>query len=219
LLAPAARAAEPVSAELLSKPFNENYQPEVEVSGNVIVGIMTAAAAGALAQDLLGVRVLEAAQTTDLCLRATTSDGIYSSRNHYRLPAERTGAVHLPYASSKREILGGYAEAEVAIAANVGDCDSSSSSYYVVGSLDTTQPAATVIYLNSFGATDVFLSLDGSEQPPQACEHISEGRRTTYDFYCTLMPADNSSVTVSIIRERFGREQPGVQFSIIGLSP
>jgi hypothetical protein len=219
LLPLAAGGAELISADLLSDPFFERYQPEVDVSGNVIVGVMTMAAAGALTDDMLGVRLSQMAQATDLCLRATSADGIYTSRNHYRLPADQTGSIHLPYSSSMQEVVAGYGDLDVAIAASVGDCNSSGTDYYVVGSLDAAQSADTVIFLNSFGATDVFVEVDGSDELPEACEPITEGRRTTYDFYCRVVTNAADSVSLNIIRERFGREQPGVRLTLVGLAP
>ncbi|MGI9328833.1 MAG: hypothetical protein ACR2PZ_26695 [Pseudomonadales bacterium] len=219
VLVPAiAGAAEPTSANLLSEPFFESYQPEVNVSGHVIVGVMSASAAKSLAIDRIGVRTTQLSESLDMCLRATSSDGIYSSRNHYQVPAPTSGSVHLPYRSEMTKIINEYQPGDLAISANVGDCDNTSSDYYVVMSVDAIAPAAIHIYLNSFGATDVFYEIDGNEQPPKPCDYVSEGRRTTFDFYCTLTAVEDAGLKVNIIRERFGREQPGVEMNILGIA-
>lgn len=216
LLLAAAHAAEPVSAELLSRPFSETYQPEVEVSGNVIVGVMSAAAQRALADDRLGVRVPEAAAGAEVCVRATSSDGIYSSRNHYRLPAAAGSRAHLPYASGMGDVLGGFAPGELAVSIAAGSCEAAAAEGYLVAGMVDEAPAQPVlVYLNGFGATDVFASL-GGDGPLEACEYITEGRRTTYDFFCTLTPEATSGQSVTIVRERFGREQPSVTIKLLG---
>ena len=70
------------------------------------------------------------------------------------------------------------------------------------------------MYLNSFGATDVFVEIN---EEIEACEYISEGRRTTFDFICPLeISAGSGAVPITIIRERFGREQPSVSLTVIG---
>lgn len=208
VLLPVAKAQQPVSADLLSDPFLESYQPEVSVSGNVIVGVMTTSAAAALAADAISVT---SAAGSRLCLRVASRDGIYTSRNAYSIPADASGAAKLPYASRLSDVVSAFGPDEVAAAATDGDCDNSSNHYYLVAG---AQPGAAVIYVNSFGATDVFTDIDGNIE---ACEFISEGRRTTYDFACRLgeISSDNA-IPVTIIRERFGREQPAVELTILG---
>lgn len=215
LTPPAALAAEAVAAELLSEPFLEVYQPEVQVSGNVIVGLMSVTAQEALARDRLAVRA--AAEGTEVCVRATTNDGIYSSRNHYRLPEASGEVVRLPYRSDRVDVLSGYAEGDIAISVTLGGCDTAASDTYLVASAMDGDPAEPVrLLLNSFGATDVFVAMPGSEALTP-CEYLSEGRRTTYDFVCTLEAgAAALDGTVTIIRERFGREQPAVEFRLAG---
>jgi len=214
LFATTAGAEEPATAELVSDPFLESYQPEVSVSGNVIVGVMTSAASAAIAADRIAVAAAGEAGGT-VCLRAASRDGIYTSRNVYALPATAAGDVRLPYRSRLADVVGGYADDEIALAATAGDCDSGSADYYLLSSTDDDAPSDVVIYLNSFGATDVFFAIgDGDVEP---CDYISEGRRTTFDFICRLGDVDTGAgLPVTIIRERFGREQPPVELRIVG---
>ncbi len=209
-------AEDPVAAELVSDPFVESYQPEVSVSGNVIVGVMTLAATQAILDDEISVNAIAADLPKQLCLKAASRDGIYTSKNVYQLPAAVTGAVRLPYRSKLADVVDDYASDEIALAATAGDCDSGSSDYYLLSSATSQADLDVVIYLNSFGATDVFYQVDADIE---ACDYISEGRRTTYDFICKMSPpASDEGVPVTIIRERFGREQPSVQLRIIGVS-
>ena len=208
ILLPVANAQEPVSAKLLSEPLLESYQPEVSVSGNVIVGVMTASAASALAESAISVY---SAAGSQLCLRVASRDGIYTSKNDYLIPADASGAATLPYDSKHDEIIAAFDDDGVAMAATDGGCDNNSNKYYLVAG---TRPAAAIIYINSFGATDVFTDIDGNVEP---CEFISEGRRTTYDFACRLGEiSSDSAIPVTIIRERYGREQPAIELTILG---
>lgn len=209
-----ASAQDTVSAELVSDPFVENYEPEVSVSGNVVVGIMTTAAAAAITSDQVAVSASAEASGQHICLKAASRDGIYTSRNVYAVPDGAAGNVRLPYRSKLADVVRDYGEHEVALSATVGDCDSGASDYVLLGSTSTGESDAAVMYLNSFGATDVFVEIDGEIEP---CEYISEGRRTTFDFICTLnVSAGDGAVAITIIRERFGREQPSIALRLIG---
>lgn len=216
LLGGAARAAEPVSAELLNDPFLETYQPEVAVSGNVIVGVMSGAAQAALLGDRLLVGIDEALAGKEVCVRTTSNDGVYSSRNLYRLPEEAEQA-HLPYTSGMDDVLSAYATGELAVSISQGSCESATGeAFLVAGSLDDGGPQPVTVFLNGFGATDVFFALDDSDELT-SCEYIEEGRRTTYDFFCTIGEITGAR-PVTIVRERFGREQPEIRFELIGLA-
>lgn len=209
-----ASAQDNLSAELVSDPFVESYEPEVSVSGNVIVGIMTTAVARAIANDQIAVSAIAESGGQQLCLKAASRDGIYTSRNVYAVPNGATGSVRLPYRSKLASIVRDYGEHEIALSATVGECDSGASDYYLLGSEEAGEMESAVIYLNSFGATDVFVEINDAIEP---CEYISEGRRTTFDFICPLeVSAGDGAVPVTIIRERFGREQPSISLRLIG---
>jgi len=208
-------------ASLVSNPFYESYQPEVAVSGNVIVGVMTAAAAHALVDDSLVLTTTASTADKGVCLTAASNDGIYSSRNQYLLPDAASGAVRLPYRSGLADVVQEYA-GQIAVAAESGECNGGGSDYYVLSSINASSGDDIYIYLNSFGATDVFYQLGngGDGIPVEACDYISEGRRTTFDFVCNLGKQPGGEwLDVTIIRERFGREQPPVQLRIAGPAP
>lgn len=212
----AAAAQGPGTASLLSNPFAESYQPEVSVSGNVIVGIMLGAASAAVVEDAIAVNATARRGEGFICLEAASRDGIYTSKNEYQVPSEAAGLVRLPYRSQLGDVLREYASERLALLASAGRCDSGSSDYYLVrpSSLGATEDV--VIFINSFGATDVFYALDG-DADVSACEYISQGRRTTYDFVCRpRISSTAETIDITILRERFGREQPSVGLTIIG---
>ena len=207
-------AQDTVTAELVSDPFIESYEPEVSVSGNVVVGVMTTAVALAVVKDQIAINATAESGERQLCLKAASRDGIYTSRNVYAVPDGAAGNVRLPYRSKLADVVEDYGEHEIALTATTGDCDSGASDYYLLGSAAAGDTDSAVMYLNSFGATDVFVEIGDSIE---TCDYISEGRRTTFDFICPLaVSAGDGAVAVTIIRERFGREQPSVSLRLIG---
>ena len=209
-----ASAQDTVSAELVSDPFVESYEPEVSVSGNVVVGIMTTAVALAIADDQIAINATEESGGQQLCLKAASRDGIYTSRNVYAVPDGAAGNVRLPYDSKLSDIVQNFGEDEIALTATAGDCDSGAMDYYLLGSAAASEADKALMYVNSFGATDVFVEIN---EAIETCKYISEGRRTTFDFICPLdVRAGDGAVPVKIIRERFGREQPSISLRLIG---
>ena len=207
-----AMAQEPVSAVPASDPLLETYQPEVSVSGNVVVGVMSASLANSILSNEISARS-SVTSSDELCLRVASRDGIYTSKNTYTLPESPGGAVHLPYETKLDHVIEEYGMDEIVMAATVGDCDSGSAAYLLLAAVNDDTPSDVAIYVNSFGATDVFFEAGSDAEP---CEYISEGRRTTYDFICRIgQIAGDRNQDVTIIRERFGREQPAVELTIV----
>ncbi|MCP4300057.1 MAG: hypothetical protein GY783_05700 [Gammaproteobacteria bacterium] len=211
-------AQDPASAELITDPFFENVDPEVSVSGNVVVGIMTEAAMLAIKKDQIAINAGADSGGQHLCLKGASRDGIYTSSNVYKLPDDAAGNVHLPYNkhSTEQKVVRSFLEHEIAFSATAGECDSGKTVYYLLGNAAANEVESALMYLNSFGATDVLVEID--DKPAKTCEYISEGRRTTFDFICRLgaLHFGNGAVKVKIIRERFGREQPSISLQLIG---
>lgn len=223
LFLPATAAAEaPDSAKLMTDPLRESVQTEVSVSGNVIVGVMTLAAADAITENQIVVQwaadSADNANTEDkpICLRVASRDGIYTSRNDYAVPNGESRPIHLPYVSNHAQRVKPYVtDHKIALAATKGDCNSGGSKFFLVSRQELTKPSEVVIYLNSFGATDVFYKLGKNDDEP--CEYVTEGRRTTYDYICNLgFVTAGEELQVTISRERFGRGQPSIDIEIVG---
>jgi hypothetical protein len=201
--------------------FVEIYQPDVGVSGNVVAGVMWASAAAALSTDALTIAPRGGVSGGVLCLRAVSRDGIYSSRNEYRLPEAPAGArVQIPYRTRHRDHLGEAGPTGLAIAATQGPCAETAEAYYLAAGPATSPDDRVQIQVNSFGATDVLLSIreDDAWSEPTVCDYLAEGRRTTFDHVCHVEPARvrAGDLTLRILRERYGREQPPVELRLIG---
>ncbi|HRP24332.1 hypothetical protein [Thauera sp.] len=213
-LSGAAAAAPPFEAELVGA-FFETEQVDVAVSGSVVVGVTSTAVQGGSSVDNL--LLLHAAGEPQVCLTMLSRDGVYYSRNTFRLPAAGAGqAVRLPYRSNLRDRLGNYAATDLAMRASAGSCEHGGNLYYVLGAAGGQAPAAIRVFVNSFGATDVFFrsAAPGLEG---ACTPIAEGRRTSFDHWCDIpWPAGGAErVEVGIERERYGREMPAVTLTLV----
>jgi hypothetical protein len=197
--------------------FHEVHEPEVNVSGNVIVGVMTASVARAVLDNALGVRN-PALDGANVCLRVTSRDGAYRSENEYRVSAPADAPVQLPYRSGMKRILTEYAQRPGAIAVSVtrGSCAQSGSANFLVPSQLGRQGAALktgdiTLLINGFDATDVYYHVTG--MPPtelRDCRYIEEGRRTAFNFICeipaALLAAAGPPLRMEIVREVYGRE-------------
>lgn len=213
VVAPAAEPAPPLRAELDGE-FHEVVQEEVSVSGTVVVGV---AAAGALSGPATLAGLLIPTSAPHVCLTLLSRDGVYYSRNTYRIPepANAVGAAFalLPFErTSRRDLIAGYAEGELAVRATAGSCEDSASVYLVAsaeGAFDTVD-----VLINSFGANAVYYrTADGVEFD---CSEFTEGRRTSFDYRCEvgagLLGAGRQTLVIE--RERYGRPLGAVEIQL-----
>jgi|GEM_PF-811819 hypothetical protein len=206
------QAAGPIDARLAGD-LVEHHAPEVAVSGNVIVGVMAASASRALAQDLLAIRAPDSGSTT-ICLKVTSRDGTYTSRNEYSSDSA-PAVLRLPYRSRLEEVLEQYTgkPGHIAITASRGNCvQSAPADYYLPSVVDAKtgelDSAPLSIFINGFDATDVYYRIAGANEISD-CHYIEEGRHTAYNFSCEIaeVPGGTSlPLTVEIMREVYGRE-------------
>lgn len=199
-----------------NKKFNEVHEPEVNVSGNVIMGVMWASAHGALSEDSLGI---QPAATGDkkICLKVTSRDGAYTSKNEYSLKVTAQRPIYLPYKSDIPDIIEGYEEDQgaIAVSATIGDCNQSAQTeYYLPAKLDKDNAKLATgklsIYINGFDATDVFYHIAGSDSDQLIdCNYIEKGRHTAYNFSCDIADEQltrQGPMEIKILREVYGRE-------------
>lgn len=216
LAASHATAAPPPRASLTGS-FHEAVQEEVAVSGSVVVGV---ASASALSGEAALAGLMVPASADAICLTLLSRDGVYYSRNSYDVRAGAGGMVVLPYDdfTRERERIRLYPEGDLAVRAMPGSCEESLAVYLVPTS---GNPADTVdVLVNAFGANDVyFRGPDGAETD---CEEFTEGRRTSYDYRCSiplgLLGAGRKQVVIE--RERYGRPLGAVTIELqLGANP
>ena len=200
-------------------------RPEVNVSGNVIVGVMSTSMFGALTENTIGIQS-SITGNKKICLKVTSRDGSYMSQNELSVDVTAPTIIYLPYESNMRDIVKSYAETPgaIAVSATNGDCDhSATADFYLPAKLD--QENATLkthnlsIYINGFDATDVFYHIAGTDPDiTYDCHYIEEGRHTAYNFSCEIageLLAESSLRDIQILREVYGRELKPVTIRLL----
>lgn len=227
--------AELVDATLVAssekQPLLEKYDPEVKVSGNVVVGVMIASAYNGLSENQLAISPGETLQESKVCLQITSRDGAYTSRNNYTVAlANSEDSVKLPYESQYPNILAEYKEeGGLAVTATSGSCKQSGRDTYYLPHLWETQdlqrtskPWSASIYINGFEATDVYYTFEKGKGEPRDCTYIEEGRHTVFNFICEVHVADipkkvGSPLKLNILREVYGRELEPITIKVLAV--
>jgi len=213
LVSAQAYSATPLRAELAGD-FHETVQEDVAVSGSVVVGV---AATSALSGEATLAGLVIPASEDSICLTVLSRDGVYFSRNTYRMPdgamAGGGTLVVLPFDGTKeRDLISHYPLGDLAVRASPVGCEQSSGTYLVAtngSEFDTID-----VLVNAFGANAVYYrTADGAEAD---CDEFTEGRRTSYDYRCTI-PVDvlgTGHRQLTIERERYGRPLGKVQIEL-----
>jgi len=198
-----------------NKVFHEVHEPEVNVSGNVVVGVMSTSAGDALRKDALGIQPSETGDKK-ICLKVTSRDGAYMSQNEYSVNVTALKPIYLPYQSDMEKIIKGYEQqGAIAVSATIGDCEhSAKADFYLPAKLDKGNAQLNTgnlsIYINGFDATDVFYHIAGSDSDQLIdCNYIEEGRHTAYNFSCEITGEQLDKpgpLEIKILREVYGRE-------------
>jgi hypothetical protein len=228
VLAGVANSADFITADLADgSTFHEVHEPEVNVSGNIIVGVMSTTALEGLRKDTIGIQALDI-DTDTVCLRVTSRDGSYLSQNEYTVDVSKPSVVNLPYHTGMPDIIRHYTTdmGTIAVTATTGPCArAATAAYYLPTRLDrdkgTLDTGNVSIYINGFDATDVFFQFtDGDDDEFFDCEYIEEGRHTAYNFSCQV-PSErlsaSSTRTLEISREVYGRELEPVSIKLLSI--
>ena len=203
--------------------FDEHYSSEVPVSGNIIAGVMLVSTAKATARGF-SPHILVPGQIADdeiVCLSVVSQDGVYSSRNSYRVPAAtESSLIPADYTKSLyKELLDDQAEA-FAVKAMLGACGQNGNAPYRVASAgpQASDYDSLLLLIDSLGATDVIAAARTPDRKiiKGQCEEIIGQRKTGYDFTCRLPGAAlaEGSLTVKVQRLRFGRKMPAVTIRV-----
>jgi hypothetical protein len=218
-----------ITAELDGGELLETHDPEVKVSGNVIVGVMVSGTRQGLLKGQLGIQSPNAGDMA-VCLKVTSRDGAYMSENTYRakVPESNPDPVYLPYQSNLSAIVERYAreQGDLAMTATDGNCEQTTTAkYFLPAPLDSKgesmESGDLLIFINGFDATDVYYRIIGSDtEAPTDCDYIEEGKHTAYNFSCTIeLDGSQSSgpMKVEISREVYGRELDPVTINLLAV--
>ena len=212
-----ANAAYSAEAELKANPFWESIQPDVNVSGFVVVGLTTGSLLSG--SDILGIQLRPpgSMNSKEVCLTVQSRDGVYISRNTYILPPSIDNEpVNLPYSESTAlDLLEEYKKEHLAISVLSGNCQDPGDVYLPPYGPGNDTSTGINLMINGFGATDVFYSAPTIDKTG-TCQALHDGRTTIFDFWCHIdlpAPLDND-LQIRIDRERYGRPLPPATLSV-----
>lgn len=210
----------------LKNQFIETIHPEVNVSGNIIVGVMMSSAFKGLFDGELALAPAAFSSGQEVCLNVVSRDGSYTSTNNYLINTTTPNYKQLPYHSKHKKLLLKFSEDDAALSATAHSCEQSSSDYFVPVAIEKTEndarrllPGELVVYVNGFDATDVYYEVHLDDTPVvKDCDYISKGRHTAYNFICRIdiTGQKNTELPVSIHREVYGRELPSIDINVLG---
>lgn len=214
-------AAAELTAELVD--FQESVQQEVSVSGTLVVGFSADTLTAGRDVQSIGVRVPTELSGQRVCLSVQTRDGTYVARNTYKLPAASSEPARLPYGKSNHiPLLKSYEDGWIAYALTPGDCPGEEQRLLIPINVRTPAepPHGIHLMVNGLGATDVSYSIENTER--RFCDPITDGRTTVFDFRCEIEHPDSLATTggtITLHRERFGRELAESTVTIVGSGP
>lgn len=214
VLSTTAFAQQPKLASLQGE-FKEALNTDVVVSGGVIVGIDGSGPFNGARLNSLVIRPGTTSASRAVCLRVVSRDGAYTASNNYVIPAgiQANEPVSLPYLSRYLDRLREYGDTEIAISATMGECEADNGTYAVIHS-GSQPPKQLRLFVNSFNATDVYLTTSPGEEVD--CEPL-QGRRTSFDFVCEWPLPDTSPAVMEITvkREVFGRALSPAKITVL----
>jgi hypothetical protein len=156
----------------------------------------------------------------EICLRVSSQDGIYSTTALYQIEGQpQKHAVRLPYPSRHEEVIRNFPADAIAIAATPGLCGKASNDYIVAGATGADSKEPVRIYVNGMDANEVFVRTEGEGgwSSPSKCKKVKSAQQRAYEFRCIVdAPALGTLQKVQVLRERWGRPQPTVEFRIAG---
>ncbi len=199
-------------AELEGGEFFESVQEDVSVSGTVLVGV---AAAGAQSGPATLAGLVLQTTARKICLTTQSRDGVYYSRNTYRVPVQTNALtlIQLPYeGTERRDLILSYEQGDLAVQATPGSCDQGSRTYLIATRGQAFDSVDLMV--NGFGATAVFYRApDGTDA---SCTQFMAGRRTSYDYQCSIPRSqlDQGRQVILIERERYGRPLGSVEVEV-----
>lgn len=217
LIAPLAHAAD---ARLKKNPFWESVQPDVDVSGMVVVGLTSQSMVSGRDLPRIEIRPPHNMAGRDVCLTVQSRDGVYFSRNTYVLPTTiDDNAINLPYDQSRElALLRKYPARHLGIAVTEGDCANPGKRLLKPYAPNEPADGRLDVMINGLGATDVFYSVSKTAVNG-VCDALRDGRTTVFDFWCRISvphATNAQDMKIRIERERYGRELAPATLIVMG---
>jgi len=171
--------------------FEEHFEKIVPVAGTMLVGLRRGAAEGPLSVEALSIDIPKNAQGL-VCLDMSTRDGHYTASQDFKLKDPTPGTVPLSLRSHHPEQLHGYADADLAVMAQMrADCDNGKPNAYLAtrwrnGGGDNALVALVNVKLSRATAVLADASGHALTPSPTPCVQITSGSITAYDHVCRI---------------------------------
>ncbi|MGD9918352.1 MAG: hypothetical protein AB7U46_10045 [Paenirhodobacter sp.] len=199
---------------LIENPFNEVVRKGTEISGARLVGFL-AAPQGRPEGDAVAVAAAIPPdwQGQELCLKIVSADGLYESRNAYRVaPGWSGGRTALSYPSTHAREALAYPGSQIAGLVSLGDCGQPQAQ---VAPIYWGRNAAggLAVLLNTARSDETFLTFpDQPDQDDVTCEPVATELRTAFDTRCDLPAAlaargEIEAVVISFKNGEMGPEE------------
>lgn len=172
----------------------EYIDPNVQVSGEPLVGIFAGSGGSAHEQRKIYVYLPTGQRPTHICMHATTNDAVYRSRSEYAVPSTASGVARLNFKTAHDRILKQYEGWSLAVRIYQAEkCDGFMTGLVLPAISDPYRPLDRLTVLVNAGEREVRASLmsDGGEVriPPVDCEE-APGRQQRFSWICTLRPSE-----------------------------
>jgi hypothetical protein len=181
LLVPTASSGQSVGQDPLD--FKENLREEATISGALFAGLQRIDGHFNANGNVVYVEAPPDWAGDVVCLRVTTSNGLYDSEASYQIPE---GATILPlsFPTEHARYLTDRPPGGVAALISRGQCSARSAESAIIRwSAETDTPV--VLFLNAFRADRVYVYLD-TDPIPVECVPLQGDVRTAYDVQCII---------------------------------
>ena len=200
--------------------FIETFEPNVPVSGSVILGV-------SLSDNIIPTKNLQLHTFTKpdlpwLCVSVKSIDGQYVASSLYHTDIESPQWVSLKFPSQYIQILEEYKDLEVAVLINAHlekpKCYQNGQTLISSWNPPVAPDKQLVnIFINS-NRINSFIRLKESKGEPIKCKNIKSSTQVSYDKICQIPFLEIQNGRWNLIRKRMGKRIPTYHFDIFAKS-
>lgn len=196
-LVPTLALAQADGQVILRPEFAEERHRDAEISGARIMGFSRAQKVSDRSARIgVSAAIPRAWAGSVVCLRVTSVDSLYESRNAYTVNADWSGGrAELDYPTEMVTLLRSLLPQGITALLTKGECSGTEltvsgdgqagfeATEVTIGGPSEQPPA---LYLNTFRADETFMWFEGTGLDDVTCEPVAAAVRTAYDTVCPL---------------------------------
>ncbi len=203
-----AQAEQPLIAHLDAGSFKEAVRNDAPVAGGDVMGLVVDLREAPVDGGKLYVRIPRR-PVSRICIEATTLNGGYLASNTYTVPAAPAGSfveipvdATRPLGTSHPEFFRPSSPRALAVLARTGACSDASSALLPASWGRPSHPGGRLPFTLAVqsGRATVSMVATPRSAATEACESLTQGRRTAYDVLCSgdLSPDGHSDVELQL---------------------